>query len=304
VSAPVDPGRLYLIDASVYIFKAHRAGLEWMMDRDGQPVSAIFGFARFMGELLERVRPKYLGVAFDERGSRTYRSRLYPAYKAHREPAPLELRAQIDRCRELCGLLGLATFVSPEYEADDLIGSLAAQMREDGLRAAYITRDKDLAQLMRDGDLYWDYGEKAPMGYHDVERRFGVRPESFADYLALTGDDSDNIPGVPGIGPATAAKLMKHFGSVDELYGDLPRVATLQLRGAGLLAERLAAHREAVYLARQLTRIVCDMPLSPGRDGLLRRLPDVPAVTRMYDSLGFGPLLRRQAERLAELPLG
>jgi 5'-3' exonuclease len=303
VSAPADPGRLYLIDASVYIFKAHHAGLDWMMDPDGQPVSAIFGFARFMGELLERVRPKYLGVAFDERSSRAYRSRLYAPYKAHRESAPHELRVQMERCRELCGHLGLATFVNLEYEADDLIGTLAWQMREEGLRAAYITRDKDMAQLMRDGDLYWDYGEKAPLGYHDVERRFGVRPESFADYLALTGDESDNIPGVPGIGPATAAKLMKHFGSVDQLYGDLPRVATLKMRGAGLLAERLAQHRESVYLARQLTRIVCDLPLTPGREGLARRLPDVPAVMQLYDSLGFGPLLRRQAERLAGLPL-
>jgi 5'-3' exonuclease len=304
VSAPIDPGRLFLIDASVYIFRAHRAGLEWMMDRDGQPVSAIFGFARFLGELLERVRPKYLGVAFDQRSSRSYRCRLYPAYKAHREPAPAELRVQIERCRELCDLLGLPTFVSPEYEADDLIGTLAWQMREEGLHAAFITRDKDLAQLMRDGDIYWDYGDRAPLGYGDVERRFGVRPESFADYLALTGDDSDNIPGVPGIGPATAAKLMKHFGSVDALFGDLPRVATLKLRGAALLAATLAKHKETVYLARQLTRIVCDIPLTPGREGLQRRLPDVAALTELYDSLGFGPVLRRQAERLAELPLG
>jgi DNA polymerase I len=302
LSAPIDPGRLYLVDASVYIFRAHRAGLEWMMDRDGQPVSAIFGFARFLGDLIERVQPKYVAVAFDQRSPRSYRCRLYPAYKANREPAPLELRAQIERCRELCGLLGLATFVSPEYEADDLIGTLAWQMREEGLRAAYITRDKDLAQLMRDGDLYWDYGDQAPLGYPDIERRFGVRPESFADYLALTGDDSDNIPGVPGIGPATAAKLMKHFGSVDDLYGDLPRVATLKLRGAGLLAAALTEHRETVYLARQLTRIVCDIPLGVGREVLLRRPPDLSALTALYDSLGFGPLLRRQAERLAQQP--
>jgi 5'-3' exonuclease len=295
---------VFLIDASVYIFRAYRAGLEWMMDRDGQPVSAVFGFARFLGDLLERVKPRYLAVAFDQRSSRSYRCRLYPAYKAHREPAPLELRAQIERCRELCGLLGLPTFVSPEYEADDLIGTLAWQMREEGIRAAFITRDKDLAQLVRDGDLYWDYGEQMPLGYRDVERRFGVKPESFADYLALTGDDSDNIPGVPGIGHKTAATLMKHFGSVDGLYGDLPRVATLKMRGAGLLPARLTEHRESVYLARQLTRIVCDMPLAYSREALVRRLPDIPAVTALYDSLAFGPLLRRQAERLAELPLG
>lgn len=299
-----DPGRLYLIDASVYIFRAHRAGLEWMMDGQGQPVSAIFGFARFLGDLLERVRPRYLAVTFDQRSSRSYRCRIYPAYKAHREPAPVALKMQIERCRELCGHLGLPSFVSPDYEADDLMGTLSCQMRAQGVPSAFITRDKDLAQLVRDGDLYWDYGGQAPLGYRDIERRFGVRPECFADYLALTGDDSDNIPGVPGIGPKTAATLMKHFGSVEALYGDLARVATLKMRGAGLLPALLREHRESVYLARRLTQIVCDMPLAPGPEGLLRRLPDLPALSALYDSLGFGPMLRRQAERLAELPLG
>jgi 5'-3' exonuclease len=194
--------------------------------------------------------------------------------------------------------------VSPEYEADDLIGTLAARMRVEGLRSAFITRDKDLAQLVRDGDLYWDYGDKAPLGYSDVEHRFGVRPESFADYLALTGDESDNIPGVPGIGHKTACALMKAFGSVEALYSDLPRVATLKFRGAGALPARLTEHRERVYLARRLTQIVCDMPLATGARDLMRRLPDIPHLTALYDRLGFGPLLRQQAQRLTELPLG
>ena len=102
---------------------------------------------------------------------------------------------QFERCRELCRHLGLAVFVDPQYEADDLIGTLAACMRAAGMRSAFITRDKDLAQLMRDGDLFWDFGAREQFGYHDIERHFGVRPERFADYLALTGDDVDNIPG-------------------------------------------------------------------------------------------------------------
>ena len=116
---------------------------------------------------------------------------------------------------------GVAMFVDPEYEADDIIGTLACLMREEGVRSAFITRDKDLAQLMRNGDLFWDYGAREQFGYHDIERHFGVAPERFADYLALTGDDVDNIPGVPGIGHRTAASLMKAFGSLDEMYGDL-----------------------------------------------------------------------------------
>jgi len=155
---------------------------------------------------------------------------------------------------------------------------------------------------MRDGDVFWDFGARGQFGYHDIERYFGVVPERFADYLALTGDSTDNIPGVPGIGHRTAAILMKAFASLDELYADLARVASLPLRGAGTLGARLAAHRESVYLARQLTRIACDLSLGASASTLRRRLPDLPALAELYDRLGFGPFLRRQGERLAQLP--
>jgi len=249
-----------------------------MRDRDGNPVHAVFGFARFLGDLIERVRPAYMAVAFDQRRAASYRNRIYPAYKANRERAPAE------------------------YEADDLIGTLACVMRAQGVRAAFISRDKDFAQLMRDGDLFWDYGARSQFGYHDIERHFGVAPERFADYLALTGDQVDNIPGVPGIGHRTAASLMKTFASLDELYADLPRVADLPLRGAATLGARLAAHRESVFLARQLTRIACDLSLGASANTLRLQLPDLPALAELYDRLRFGPFLRRQGERLAQLP--
>src|SRR5579864_1201695 len=226
-----------------------------MRDRDGNPMHAVFGFARFLGDLIERVRPSHIAVAFDQRRADSYRNRIYPAYKANRERAPADLALQFERCRELCRHLGIAMFVDPEYEADDIIGTLARQMRTQGMRAAYITRDKDLAQLMRDGDVFWDFGARAQFGYHDIERHFGVAPERFADYLALTGDDVDNIPGVPGVGPKTAAALMKEFASLDDLYADLERVAALKLRGAKTLSDRLREHRDSAYLARRLTHI-------------------------------------------------
>jgi len=293
---------IFLVDASVYVFRAYHSTLPDMRDRDGNPVHAVFGFARFLGDLIERVRPAYMAVAFDERRELNYRSRLYPAYKANRERAPADLVVQFGHCRELCGHLGLPVFIDPEYEADDLIGTLAADMRAAGVRSALITRDKDLAQLVRDGDLFWDFGARAQFGYHDIERHFGVRPERFADYLALTGDEVDNIPGVPGIGHRTAASLMRAFDSLDELYADLGRAARLKLRGAATLPARLAAHRESVYLARALTRIACDLRLGVTVEALRRRAPDLPALGAFYDRLGFGPFLRRQGERLAQLP--
>src|SRR5215472_4692022 len=212
---------IFLIDASCYVFRAYHSILPGMLDRDGNPVHAVFGFARFLGDLIERARPRYMAVAFDQRMANSYRSRIYPAYKANREPAPVDLVAQFQHCRELCRHLGVAAFVSTEYEADDIIGTLGCLMREEGVRSAYITRDKDLSQLVRNGDIYWDFGFRDPFGYYDIERYFGVRPERFADYLALTGDESDNIPGVPGVGHKTAATLMKAFDSLDHLYSDL-----------------------------------------------------------------------------------
>ncbi len=274
-----------------------------MVDRDGNPVHAVFGFARFLGDLIERVRPRYIAVAFDQRAADSYRSRIYPPYKANRERAPTDLVLQFQHCREFCRHLGIAAFVNSEYEADDIIGTLACQMRAQDVRSAFITRDKDLAQLVRSGDLYWDYGARQQWGYHDIERYFGVKPERFADYLALTGDESDNIPGVPGVGHKTAASLMKAFDSLDELYADLTRVAGLKLRGARTLSERLREHRESVFLARKLTRITCDMQLGVAVDDLQRRRPDALALTDFFDRLGFGPFLRRQSERLAQLPL-
>lgn len=294
---------IFLIDASVYVFRAYHSMLPDMRDRDGNSAHAVFGFARFLGDLIERMRPSHVAVAFDQRRPGSYRNRLYPPYKANRERAPADLVLQLGHCRELCRCLGLSAFVDPEYEADDIIGTLASFMRAAGMRSAFITRDKDLAQLMRDGDLFWDFGAREQFGYHDIERFFGVRPERFADYLALTGDEVDNIPGVPGVGHRTAATLMRAFASLEELYADLPGVARLKLRGAASLMARLGEHRDSVFLARQLTRILCNLRLDVADAVLRRRPPDLPALSELYDRLGFGPFLRRQGERLAQLPM-
>ncbi|HUO79215.1 MAG TPA: 5'-3' exonuclease H3TH domain-containing protein [Steroidobacteraceae bacterium] len=290
---------VHLVDASFFVFRAYYSIPDQMADGEGRPVNALYGFARFLSDLMERERPEYLAVAFDESLAGSFRSRIYPAYKANREPPPPGLKEQFGRCRELCALLGARDFGSAEYEADDIIGTLATRLRAQGFRSTLVTRDKDLAQLVRAGDEFWDYTAEERFGYEDIAARFGVHPERIADFLALTGDAVDNIPGVPGIGRKTAAALLATFASLDELYANLDRVATLGLRGAAGVAARLAAHRPAAYLARELTRIACDMPLAATPATLRRAPPDLEGLGAFYDRAGFGPALRRQAERIA-----
>ena len=294
---------IYLIDASVYVFRAYYSMPPDMTDRDGNPAHATFGFARFLGDLLERAQPHFIAVAFDASLTTSFRNQIYPAYKANREPAPEDLKLQFERCQEFCRHAGIPSFAHNEYEADDIVGSLMTLCRKQGLPATLVTRDKDFAQLIRAGDVYWDYTDNARYRYDQIEERFGVAPERFADFLALMGDSVDNIKGVPGVGPKTAAALMKEFVSLEELYDNLDLVAKIPIRGAAKLAARLTEHREAAFLARRLTEIACNMPLEIAHTDLTRRAPDMAGLTGFFDRHNFGPMLRRQAERLAMLRL-
>lgn len=297
-SAALQP--VYLIDASVFVFRAYHSVPLNLTDPDGNPVNALHGFARFLGDLIEQVSPARIGVAFDASLANSFRHRLYPAYKANREPAPQDLKRQFHLCRELCAALGVAAYASHEYEADDIIGTLSVSMRAEGRRVVVVTRDKDLSQLIREGDVYWDYIGEKRYAYGQIADRFGVVPERMACYLALVGDAVDNIRGVPGVGPRTASMLLRHFESITHLYADLARVLKLKLRNAGFVAGQLDDHREAVFLARQLTAIACDMPLNVDGDTLRRRSPDLAALNQFYDGVGFGRLLRNQAERILD----
>ena len=272
-----------------------------MVDADGNATHALYGFARFISDLLEQVRPERIAVAFDlcMRNESSYRNTIYPAYKANRDAPPAALERQFALCREFCRHLGVAEFATCDHEADDIIGTLASRCRAAGLRNVLVTRDKDLSQLIRDGDVFWDYTAGSRYRYHEIGERFGVVPELIADFLALTGDAVDNIPGVPGIGPKTAALLFAAFGSLDELYDNLHKVAALKFRGAATLAARLAAHRETAYLARKLTGIVCDLPLVASMEDLKLKAPDGDKLEAFLDRHGFGSILRHQTRRIA-----
>ena len=290
---------LYLVDASVFVFRAYFSLPLEMTDPDGHPVNAVQGFARFLVDLLERRRPERLAIAFDERLEISSRSELYPPYKANRDPAPPDLQRQFSLCRQLCRAFGVAEFASSRYEADDIIGTLAVRAQTDAVPVTIVSRDKDLTQLLTRADSYWDAIGDVSYAYGDIEGRFGVRPERIADFLALTGDSVDNIPGVPGIGRKTAAQLLKHFDTLPGVFDNLESIPRLKFRGAAFVADSLRDHRESAFLSRQLTGIACDMPLDALVDELEPLGPDLAAVDRFCDAVGFGRMLRDQARRIA-----
>lgn len=293
------PARLYLIDASLYVFRAWHAMPNDFAGADGWPVNAVHGFARFLAELFERERPRRIAVAFDQALESSFRNAIYPAYKANREPAPEALKRQFAHCQALCHALGLAVLVDSRYEADDLIGSALHRLRADGGPGVIVSADKDLSQLLAPGDEQWDFARNERWGCDGVKARYGVHPHQVADFLGLAGDASDNIPGVPGVGVKTAAHLLEHFGSLDALLARLAEVPFLRLRGAARASQLIAEHREQALLSRQLATIALDAPLPADLGRAERRPPDGAALDALFERLRFGPLTRRRVAALA-----
>jgi len=262
-------------------------------DEDGWPTNAVHGFARFLLELLEKERPRHIAVAFDEALDSCFRNALYPAYKANRESAPEELKRQFVHCKALCVALGLPVLAHQDYEADDLIGSALHAARVHGHRGVIVSADKDLSQLLAGLDEQWDFARGQRWSSAGVKARHGVEAHQIADYLALTGDAVDNIPGVPGVGPKTAAALLAHFGSLDALLARVDEVAFLRLRGAASVAAKLREHRAQALLWRQLTTIALDAPLQEAT-AFPRGTGDAAHLLALCESLRFGPLTRRR----------
>jgi len=290
---------VHLIDASIFIFRAWYSMPEDFADPGGRPTNAVYGFARFLCEFLEHTGTHHAAVAFDESLSSSFRNDLFPAYKANREPAPADLERQFGWCKDLAGCLGLPVYFHPRFEADDLIASLSRYWRGRGHAVTIITGDKDLAQLLAGpNDCWWDFARRNRLDAAGVEKRFGVRPDQIADFLALTGDPVDNIPGVPGIGPKTAAALLSHFDTIDALFERIDELAFLKIRGAKAMGARLRGHEPAVRLARQLTGL--EQPIAEIENA--RHEPRGPAnadaLDALLDALGFGKTLRERLHRL------
>jgi len=247
---------LYLVDAMGLLFRAHFAFAgRPLTTRDGRHVGALLGFLNALLALVREEGAQHLAVAF-ETPEPTFRHELYPDYKAHRPPPPPELLEQIPQLERIVAAFGLTALARPGFEADDLIGSLAAQCRQSGWQAVIVSADKDFGQCL--GPVVRQYVPsrgREPARWIDaaaLEAKWGVTPEQFVDFLALTGDSSDNVPGVRGIGPKRAAALLQAHGSLAAIYDDLTTVEPASLRG------KLEAGREAAALSRRLVALRTD----------------------------------------------
>lgn len=290
---------IHLIDASVYIFRAYFSLPDSIRDPQGNPAQAVYGFTRFLVDLLARERPRYIACAFDESLTTSFRNRLYPPYKTNRALPPPELVRQLDACRRMSRALGIKDFASRRFEADDLIGTLMKRHATPRRPAVIVSRDKDLAQLVKENDTFWDYAADERHDQRSLTAKLGVRPAQIPDLLGLAGDAVDNIPGVAGIGAKTAIALLAEFGDIDHLYGDLERVQALPLRGARGIAARLRAGRDLAFLSRELATIQCDVPLNSTLQDLRWTGPDMSRTNRLLRELGFGATLQKGIEALS-----
>jgi len=288
----------YLVDGSLYVFRAWHSMPEDFRDAEGQPANAVHGYTRFLCELIEREKPAHLMVAFDASLTTSFRNQLYPAYKANRELPPPDLERQFALCREVTEAIGVTVLADPVYEADDLIGSMLWTLRAQGRHSVIVSADKDFGQLLGEHDRQWDFARDRRWGPEGVHEKLGVHPHQVADYLALTGDSVDNIPGVPGIGAKTAAALLQHFGDLESLLERVDEVEFLSLRGAKSCARRIRDNAEQARLFARITRIALDAPVPERAEQLERRPGDRAQLERLCQKLRFGPLTRSRLNDL------
>ena len=269
---------LILVDGSSYLYRAFHA-LPSLSTSSGQHTGAIYGVANMLRRLLKDYQPERMVVVFDAKG-KTFRDDLYADYKANRPPMPDELRSQIELLHELVQAMGLPMLVVDGVEADDVIGTLAAQAAAAGMDTLISTGDKDMAQLVNGHVTLVNTMDNTTLDVPGVEEKFGIPPERIIDYLALVGDTSDNIPGVPKVGPKTAVKWLKQYGSLDEIIAHADEIK-------GKVGESLRASLDQLPLSRQLATIKCDVPLPGGPESFTVQAPEKERLTKLVGDLEF-----------------
>ena len=295
-SAPI-----ILVDGSSYLYRAFHA-LPPLTTSKGQPTGAVRGVLN----MLRKMRLDYPGsnivVVFDAKG-KTFRDDMYPEYKANRPPMPDDLRQQIAPLHECVLAMGFPMIVHPGVEADDVMGTLAVQAAEQGLDAIISTGDKDMAQLVNDRITLVNTMSNSIYDRDGVIEKFGVPPELIIDYLAIIGDSSDNIPGVPGVGPKSATPMLNGIGNLKTIYDNLEDIRGLEFRGAKKMPEKLAEHRGQAFLSYDLATIKIDVEVEETIDELVNREPETDKLIQLFTDLEFKGWLKELQEGGTGLPM-
>lgn len=250
---------LILVDGSSYLYRAYHA-FPPLTNSRGEPTGAMYGVLNMLRSLLMQYQPTHAAVVFDAKG-KTFRDELFEHYKSHRPPMPDDLRAQIEPLHAMVKAMGLPLLAVSGVEADDVIGTLALEAEKAGRPVLISTGDKDMAQLVTPGVTLINTMTNTILGPEEVGTKYGVPPELIIDFLALMGDSSDNIPGVPGVGEKTAQALLQGLGGLDTLYANPEKIADLSFRGAKTMAAKLEQNKEVAYLSYQLATIKTDVEL-------------------------------------------
>lgn len=276
---------LYILDASGYLYRSYFA-IRNITNSKGESTNALFGFLRSLMKLRKDFNPDHLVCVFDGPDGQKSRGAIYADYKAHRKETPSDLRYQIEWARQACELMGIPYLSIPHVEADDTMGTVALWASEHGMRVYLCTSDKDLYQFVNDKvSILNTFKENQILGPAEVEESFGVPPQQMVDLLSMMGDSSDNIPGLPGIGPKTAAALLKEHGSLDYIL-EHPNVVS------GKKREIIEQNADLARLSRQLVTIKTDVEIPKDFDFFKIKSFDMDALKKFYSSMNFNTLIR------------
>jgi len=275
--------RIILIDGSSFLFRAFHA-VPPLISPQGLPTNAIHGVTNMLRKLIADYHSDYITVVFDAPG-KTFRNDLYDQYKAHRPPMPDDLRVQIEPLHNIIRAMGLPLIIESGVEADDVMGALAQHAESEGFQVIISTGDKDMAQLVNENIILENTMSNTRMDVQGVFDKFGVRPDQIVDYLALIGDSVDNIPGVPKVGPKTAAKWLEQYGTLENLVANADAIT-------GKIGENLRASLAQLPLSKQLTTIKCDLNLPYGIEDLKQQPADKAELKSLLTELGFSTWLK------------
>jgi len=280
---------IYLIDGTAYIHRAYHA-IRGLANSKGLPTNAVFGFTRMLIKLMEDRSPEYIGMFFDAKGP-TFRHEMYKEYKANRPSMPEDMAVQIPYIKKVTAAFNLPIIEMQGYEADDLIGTLARRAEKKGYHVVMVTGDKDFMQLVTGRTAIWDPMKENTIDLETIREKFGVEPHQMVDVQGLSGDTTDNIPGVPGIGPKTALELVKTYHSMQELYKKLDTITKKKQR------ENLENFRDQAFLSRELVTINTAVPVDMELAAFKVTAPDKKKLAELYKNLEFRQLQQSVPEQ-------